>query len=371
MPWKTRRLPWGGRFPRDPAVDAAARASRRGAMRPGLLVSLALAIGVWSCLNRGSAPPRPPLTDHPYFPDRPGYEAIGLGSAALGTMGEPSLWKHSRADRHAAAFRLLCVPSSSGSFAVRIVRTGTGADVRAVKVAGSSDSSTDRIQSEKILHLTPAQWDDLDALADRCGFWDTAPRDERVISDGTAVIVEGVREGRYHAVHRQSPDSGPYRRLCIHLLGLSGLDRRVSWGSREPLSLPLGRFALVKTRTLALAIRFVNHTRIGRGGSDYGGATYEWFLQTDGSGDLRRDNVVEGYGETRGSPAYRPEDMEIPCGPLAVRWSPCYSDLDYVGVVRAKCKVGRADVIGAAVSDWTRREDININDKSLWWSRGE
>ncbi len=60
-------------------------------------------------------------------------------------------------------------------------------------------------------------------------------------------------------------------------------------------------FAVVKTRTLALAVRFVEHTHIGRGGSDYGGATYEWVLQSDGSGDFSRGNVVSGKGSLGGT----------------------------------------------------------------------
>lgn len=36
-------------------------------------------------------------------------------------------------------------------------------------------------------------------------------------------LVEGVQEGYYHVAHRQSPDSGAYREVCLYMLKLSGL----------------------------------------------------------------------------------------------------------------------------------------------------
>jgi len=187
-----------------------------------------------------------------------------------------------------------------------------------IELDDESGSQTNPVRAERRVSLSLAQWADLDNLAERAGFWGMPSRGDRVISDGTALIVEGVRGGLYHGVHRQSPPPGPYLRLCCYLLALSGPGHPILMGVREPLPVGLGHFALVKTRNLALAVRFLEHTRIGRGGSDYGGATYEWFLQADGSGDFNRDNVASGKGEALADPAKPWDQIAIVCGPLTL-----------------------------------------------------
>jgi hypothetical protein len=94
-------------------------------------------------------------------------------------------------------------------------------------------------------------------------------------------------------------------------------------------------------------------------------------LQTDGSGDSRRGNLVEGRGETLGAPRYRPAETEIACGPLTLEWSPCYSDRDHVQVVRRKRRVGPPGVIRAAVGEWSEVEEIEIANRYLFRTRGD
>jgi hypothetical protein len=310
----------------------------------------------------------------PYFPDQSYFSdhadnGIPVGySAALVAMGEPSLWRISRHER-GAAYRFLRVPSSVGrSYAVRITRTGNGAELRMIELEEESGSQTKPARAEKRVSLSLAQWADLDNLAERARFWEMPSLDDRAISDGTALIVEGVRGGLYHGVHRQSPPPGPYLRLCCYLLALSGPGHPILMGNREPLPVGLGHFALVKTRNLALAVRFLEHTRIGRGGSDYGGASYEWFLQADGSGDFNRDNLASGKSEALVDPAHPWDQVVIACGPLTLKWTQCYTDSDYVSVQRADCKIDPFDVVAIAASDWGQRSEVQIDNKYLIWS---
>jgi hypothetical protein len=313
-------------------------------------------------------PSRPYFSDQAFFSDHADDGIPAVYSAALVAMGEPSLWRTSRRER-AAAYRFLCVHSQVGrSYAVRITRTGNGAELRMIELEEESGSQTKSIRAERRVLLSLAQWADLDNLAERAGFWGMPSRDDRVISDGTALIVEGVRGGLYRGVHRQSPPPGPYLRLCCYLLALSGPRHPVLMGDREPLPVGLGRFALVKTRNLTLAVRFLEHTRIGRGGSDYGGATYEWFLQADGSGDFNRNNVTSGQGEALADPAHPWDQVVIVCGPLTLKWTQCYTDCDYVSVQRADCKIDPFDVVAIAASDWSQRSEAQIDNKYLIWS---
>ena len=313
-------------------------------------------------------PGLPYFSDQPYFPDHIDDGIPARYSAAVfEAMEEPSLWKISQRGRD-AAYRFLCVPSFGRPFAVRITRTGDGAELRMIELSEESGSHPYRVTAERKVALSLEQWADLDSRAERAGFWAMPSQDDRVISDGTALIVEGVRGGVYHGVHRQSPPPGPYRRLCHYLFALVGPGHSKLMGGHEPLSVGLGHFALVKTRNLALAVRFLEHTQIGLGGSDYNSASYEWFLQSDGSGDFSRKNVASGKGEVVGNPHERWDEVAIVCGPLKLKWAQCYSDADYVSIQRADCKIDPFDVVAIAASDWTKRSEIQVDNKYLIWS---
>jgi hypothetical protein len=309
------------------------------------------------------------FVDRPYFPEDSGIGTrVGSAGPVLESMGEPSLWKLSQRGRD-AAYRFLCVPSMIGRpFAVRITRAGDGAELRIIELDKEADSRTNRLRTERKLTLSLAQWADLDSFAERAGFWAMPTQDDRVISDGTAMIVEGVRGGLYHGVHRQSPPPGPYQRLCYYVLALSGPSDSKLVGNHEPLAVGRGHFALVKTRKLALAVRFLEHTQVGLGGSDYNGATYEWFMQGDGSGDFSRENVTSGKGEVVGNPDERWDQVVMTCGPVALTWAQCYSDSDYLSVRRKDCKMDRFDVVAIAASDWSKRSELKVDDKYLIWS---
>jgi hypothetical protein len=343
-------------------------------LRPNRALRLTIALLVSLCvclvlLNWRLAPGLARYDDRPYFPDDTAMGTrVAYAAPVLESMGEPSLWRLSQRGQD-AAYRFLCVPSLIGRpLAVRITRKGDGAELRMIELDNHADSRTDRVRTERKLTLSLAQWADLDSLAERAGFWAMPSQDNRVISDGTAMIVEGVRGGLYHGVHRQSPPPGPYRRLCYYVLALSGLSDSKLVGNHEPLAVGLGQFALVKTRKLALAVRFLEHSQVGLGGSDYNGATYEWFLQGDGSGDFSRENVASGKGEVVGNPDERWDQVVITCGPMALTWAQCYSDSDYLSVRRTECKVDRFDVVAIAASDWSKRSELKVDDKYVIWS---
>jgi hypothetical protein len=171
---------------------------------------------LYRALQYGRAVPGRPLSsDQRYFPGQTDSGVPQGLSTALEAMGEPSLWKISRCGRD-AVYRFLCVPSSIGrAFAVRITKTGDGAELRVIELADELGSQSNRVKTEQKVSLSLLQWADLDTLAERSGFWGMASRDDRIISDGTALIVEGVWVALYHGVHRQSPPPGPYRSLCL------------------------------------------------------------------------------------------------------------------------------------------------------------
>jgi hypothetical protein len=58
----------------------------------------------------------------------------------------------------------------------------------------------------------------------RLGFWAQAATETEVMGvDGADWIVDGVAWGERHAVTRWSPESGPFRELCLAMLKMSGI----------------------------------------------------------------------------------------------------------------------------------------------------
>jgi hypothetical protein len=128
---------------------------------------------------------------------------------------------------------------------------------------------------------------------------------------------------------------------------------------------------VVRSRNHALALRFLRHTQVDAGGSDYNGASYEWFLQMDGSGDFTRDNLKSGKREVVGDPNERWDNVSIKCGPITLEWSQGYLDQDRLSVRRTECDVDPFDVVAFAVSDWSKPSEIQVDNKYLLWSVGD
>lgn len=71
--------------------------------------------------------------------------------------------------------------------------------------------------------LTAGEWKALAQLT-QDGFWKQAASEPVPGGpDGADWIVEGVERGRYHAVARWNPERGPFRELCLAMLGLSAI----------------------------------------------------------------------------------------------------------------------------------------------------
>ena len=144
-------------------------------------------------------------------------------------MGEPPLWKLSRDDAGATGYRFLWLPSEGPLVAVRIMRTREGVVLHLVQLDGASVYAPGVVAINKEDLLSAEQWDGLSVSIARARFWEMPTRDERSGLDGEQFIVEGVRRGEYHIVDRWTPEMGGFRRLCRHMVDLSGLDVGPSW----------------------------------------------------------------------------------------------------------------------------------------------
>jgi hypothetical protein len=149
----------------------------------------------------------------------------------LKAMKEPSLWTLSRKDPTAAVYRFLWLPTFHRPVSVRIVRSSDSAVLHIVKLDGRGGYEPGGISVLKSKKLTRKQWDEFKRRLDQANFW-FMPTEE-VEDSGTGgdrLIFEGVLDGNYHVVHRESPDPGSdYVEVCRFVLDQSGLNLMRIW----------------------------------------------------------------------------------------------------------------------------------------------
>ncbi len=145
-------------------------------------------------------------------------EWIGLYSKYLKSMREPSLFDHSQAGP-SQSYRFLWLRSFHKPVSVRLDIRNDGAAVLTVKVGKTPGVSAVGEAIQKTTRTLSKREADsfLDQIGSQ-GFWKLPPQEEPVSGpDGARWILEGVRDGQYHVVHRWAPKNGTVRTLCLYL----------------------------------------------------------------------------------------------------------------------------------------------------------
>jgi hypothetical protein len=155
----------------------------------------------------------------------------------LGAMKEPSLRELAENDRTATVYRFLWLPTFHNPVAVRFVKSDEGAVLHAVRLSGKGGYEPEKIVERKSVKLGRAPWERIVNHLDKAKFW-TLPSSKpppfgEINTDGDMLIVEGVKDGKYHVVRRHSPTGGDFVDLCRAMLFMSGMDvRRLSFEYR-------------------------------------------------------------------------------------------------------------------------------------------
>ena len=157
-------------------------------------------------------------------------------SKHLKALGEPSLWELSQQDPTAAVYRFLWLRTFHSPIAVRMVLAPDGsAQLHSRMTNGQGGYEPGRLIRDEVVALKAVAAQSFMAALESAGFWGLPsiqfPRlsingEVTVMLDGALWIIEGVRNGKYHVVDRQSPDKGE----AVHAIGL--------------LALKLGRFKI-------------------------------------------------------------------------------------------------------------------------------
>jgi len=166
-----------------------------------------------------------------FFPDgtfhddpKRNADISGWTVANLNTLQEPSLFALSN-DSKVQCYRLLLLPGFNGKpTAVRLTIMSDDTGTLDVKIMNEPwKNKPARLDESKTIHASKQQVADFLHLLDKANFWHLPVRDKRKGLDGSTVIIEGVRDGKYQVVNRWSPEEGAYLEVALYLRELANL----------------------------------------------------------------------------------------------------------------------------------------------------
>ena len=147
---------------------------------------------------------------------------------------EPSLKPLSQRNREATAYRLIWMPTFHHPVCVRIDGRSMG-ETGAVVLDGKGGYDPGQVAIHRSITLSTEQFTELNRHLEQAAFWNM-PVKENInggVEDGDPLVLEGVKNGKYHVVRRVLPDRA-YTKLCGDMLDLTGLKIRDVWEEYHP-----------------------------------------------------------------------------------------------------------------------------------------
>jgi hypothetical protein len=147
-------------------------------------------------------------------------------SSSLAAMQEPPLFPLK--DKNVETYRFVWLRSFHPPVAVRLWKAGNQSYMSTKQLSNVGVPINGEAIFPKTLavnetqSITNEEWAHFQDLLKKAEFWPMPTIDETPIGlDGSGWLLEGVKQDQYHMVHRQSPEQGAYREVCIYLLRVS------------------------------------------------------------------------------------------------------------------------------------------------------
>lgn len=121
------------------------------------------------------------------------------------------------------SYRFIWLRSFHRPVVVRAWRSGGRYFIVAKRLNGRGGYGPGTLDLYWARSLSENDWDAFLLNLEHSTYWAMQTEDRSPITDGARWIMEGYREGHYHIVDRQSPQTGAYRDACLFLLRESGL----------------------------------------------------------------------------------------------------------------------------------------------------
>jgi hypothetical protein len=126
-------------------------------------------------------------------------------------------------------YRLLYMPTFEGPIVVRLnqLRDACHWQVVEKRCDGEGGFAPGNLVSETTHVFTPANFQTFSSLLEAAQYWNLPTFEESDGLDGSQVLLEGIRNGKYHIVDRWSPHETPYAKLALFMLRF-----QQSWAKR-------------------------------------------------------------------------------------------------------------------------------------------
>ncbi|MDR0902370.1 MAG: hypothetical protein LBM92_06340 [Opitutaceae bacterium] len=137
----------------------------------------------------------------------------------LAAMKEPVLTPAGK-DKNYFAFRILYLPTFTEPLAIRVEKNGGKIIRRTVKLSGAGGYDPGEIKEDKQENLAAETFARINDGISRCAFDRMRAHDNELGHDGSMLIVEYIREGKYSLVVRWTPQSSTRKRGLCSVLAL-------------------------------------------------------------------------------------------------------------------------------------------------------
>ena len=136
-------------------------------------------------------------------------------------------------DLDAEIYRITFIPTFSNPIKIRVEKHKNEYFLIAKRLSGQGGFDAGKLKTEKRRRLRPQEWNRLLDLLKGAGFWGLPPLEKEpepnekgevtICLDGSEWVIEGVRNGQYHAVNRYCPEVKSFEAIGLYLAKLSGL----------------------------------------------------------------------------------------------------------------------------------------------------
>lgn len=146
-----------------------------------------------------------------------GFRAGCYGAHLLAMQEQPL---HPPAADEPDLYRLLFLPTFGEPAAVRLSNAEGAWQGVWKRSNGLGGFEIGKLTTETLRILSRSEANEFEQLLEDVGFWDLPSLGDSAGLDGEVAVLEGVHAGRYHVVHRWSPQGSPYSKLVNFLLRL-------------------------------------------------------------------------------------------------------------------------------------------------------
>lgn len=121
------------------------------------------------------------------------------------------------------SYRFLWLRSFHHPVAIRLWKTDTDQFISVKEANGAGGYEPGTLILKEQRRLSQDEWDAFMRVLEYSCYWEQPTEEDDAGLDGARWILEGFRQGRYHAVDRWTPQRGTFREACLYMLKLSRL----------------------------------------------------------------------------------------------------------------------------------------------------